>query len=646
MSKTDIHSYTMVKNWMKEMREIFKIRFPQATRKQIDRYLTKTLEKHLKVEEVTYHNNYKHTTYGSTTLDITEYYYKVKPITTEHGVLYDPHAENPASKMLLKWKYSRTNYKKLMKGYDDSSFEYSLYDLYQLLEKIKMNAFYGVSGAKTSIFYNLYSALSITGKGQTLISTAMMCFEAFLSNNITFRNVDECIVFIKNVAGETTNKRFQDRLVLDRPISVDEVYRKLLDTFDDPKDCRQEIIVPILMSLSSEQLNLLYYKNNLIEFCRNETVKELMHGFVMRTKVFNNPAKVPDDIVDDLNYMWELVQEYVFYNYPTFDRLHRLKTQKRKSVLIIDTDSNFLNLNPWYEFAMDEVFDQTDISHKDPTDFRYTILYTCAYFLEKVIEKTLYKFMKYCNVPKERRDMLTMKNEFLFPRILITDGKKNYASLIEFREGKAMDKLDVKGLALTKSITNRNASKIFKDILEHDILRSKEINISRILERVYAFEKEIRDSLRSGETTYLQPSSVKDFSAYDDPLKMQQVIATIMWNLAYPEFEIIAPDNFFIVKTTMTKEKDLERIKDIEPEIYERFMTNVFRGDPRLAKKGVYVMAIPRDAKVPDWLIPFIDIEEMSTTTMKSILPVLKALGLENIHNTASDANYSNVVSF
>lgn len=646
MSKTDIHSYTMVKKWMKEMRDIFKIRFPQATRKQIDRYLTKTLEKHLKVEEVTYHNNYKHTTYGSTTLDITEYYYKVKPITTEHGVLYDPHAENPASKMLLKWKHSRTNYKKLMKGYDDDTFEYGFYDLYQLLEKIKMNAFYGVSGARTSLFYNLYSALSITGKGQTLISTAMMCFEAFLSNNITFRNVDECIVFIKNIAAESADKKHQDRVVLDRPISVDEVYRKLLSTFDDPSDCRQEIIVPILMSLTSEQLNLLYYKNNLIEFCRNESVKSLMHDFALRTEVFNNPAKVPEDIVDDLTYMWELIQEYVFYNYPTFDRLHRLKTQKRKSVLIIDTDSNFLNLNPWYQFAMDEVFNETDISHKDPTDFRYTILYTCAYFLEKVIEKTLYKFMKYCNVPKERREMLTMKNEFLFPRILITDGKKNYASLIEFREGKAMDKLDVKGLALTKSITNRNASKIFKDILEHDILRSKEINISRILDRVYSFEKEIRDSLRSGETTYLQPSSVKDFSAYDDPLKMQQVIATIMWNLAYPEFEIIAPDNFFIVKTTMTKEKDLERIKDVEPEIYERFLTNIFRGDPRLAKKGVYVMAIPRDAKVPDWLIPFIDIDEMSTTTMKSILPVLKALGLENIHNTASDANYSNVVSF
>jgi len=242
--------------------------------------------------------------------------------------------------------------------------------------------------------------------------------------------------------------------------------------------------------------------------------------------------------------------------------------------------------------------------------------------------------------------MLTMKNEFLFVRILITDNKKNYASVIEFREGSAMDKLDVKGLALTKSTTNRNASKIFKDILENDILRSGEIDLPHILRRLHQFEQEIRNSLKAGETTYLQPSSVKDFNAYDDPLKMQQVVATIMWNTAFPENEIVPPDSFFIVKTNLTKLKDLDRIKDIEPVIYERLKTEIFEGNERLAKKGVYVMAIPRDEKVPSWLTPFIDVEEMTTTTMKSIMPVLKALELESIHNSASDDNYSNVISF
>ena len=646
MGALQLDDYTMIRKWKKEMRRLLGIRYPQATRKEMDKYLGRKLDEHLKVEDVEFYNNYTGTRYASSTLDITEYYYKVKPITTEHGVLFDPHADNPASKMLMKWKYSRTNYKNLMKDSPKDSFEYSLYDLYQLLEKIKSNSYYGVSGARTSIFYNLHSALSVTGKGQTLISTAMMCFEAFMANNITFRNTDECLVFIKNVAGEARDKKFNDRVVLDRNIDIERVYRKLADTFDDGVVVRRDIIFPVLVGLNKSQLNLLYYKNNLIEFCRNEGIMELIRDFMLRTEVFNNPGKVPEDIVDDVTYLWDMVHEYVFYNYPTMDRIHRLKTQKRKAVLIIDTDSNFINLDPWYQFVKDEVFAGIDVSHKDPTDFRYTILYTCAYFLEKVIEKTLYQFMVHCNVPKERRDMLTMKNEFLFVRILITDNKKNYASVIEFREGSAMDKLDVKGLALTKSTTNRNASKIFKDILENDILRSGEIDLPHILRRLHQFEQEIRNSLKAGETTYLQPSSVKDFNAYDDPLKMQQVVATIMWNTAFPENEIVPPDSFFIVKTNLTKLKDLDRIKDIEPVIYERLKTEIFEGNERLAKKGVYVMAIPRDEKVPSWLTPFIDVEEMTTTTMKSIMPVLKALELESIHNSASDDNYSNVISF
>ncbi len=229
--------------------------------------------------------------------------------------------------------------------------------------------------------------------------------------------------------------------------------------------------------------------------------------------------------------------------------------------------------------------------------------------------------------------------------MLITENKKNYGSIVEFKEGQDMHrKLDVKGLPINKSSTNRNAAAVFKKILEFDILKSEgEINIIEILCELQDLEDEIRESFNKGENTYLKPASVNDPQAYDDPLKITGYRGAMVWNIAYPDKEISFPDSFFLVKTTLVKPDMLEQIED--ETIREALREQIFNNpEKRIKSKGAYVCAIPRDEIIPKWLIPFIDTDTMVCDIMKAMMPILKALGNYGIETSSSDSYYSNFI--
>ena len=61
---------------------------------------------------------------------------------------------------------------------------------------------YGIMGQSSSIFFNLYAASSVTGKGQSIISTAMTTFERFMGETMKFRCIDECLTFVNRIKRE------------------------------------------------------------------------------------------------------------------------------------------------------------------------------------------------------------------------------------------------------------------------------------------------------------------------------------------------------------------------------------------------------------------------------------------------------------
>lgn len=647
MGKEEIDKYKILSKWKKDNKILIKAMFPKATDKEIESGLNILIDKNLKREEMILNNTYQEKQLCSDTLDVSEFYFKGKPACGGNGVLINATKFNPALKMLESFGDRRKAFKKRMKDFSEDSFEFADYDLKQGNEKVKMNAWYGINGSPTCVFFNLECATAITAKGKNLTSLANCSFEAFLGNNVLFLDMNDVLIFIKNVLSEKKNRKFSDSDILDRNISKRRVLQRIRRTVAKECDDYDEVIVDnILSNCSNEDLNRIYYKNNIEGFFKNTKIRNLYKKAINETDIYVNPDedKTPQYLKDYLEELWSYTEEYVLYRHEYVDRVYRTKYKKRKRVLVIDTDSNMVYLNPWINFTTKNILEEKDLD-RNYEDLRHVIIYTMCYLLSKMIRTMLSMYLKHCNVEESRIGILDMKNEYLFRRMLITDRKKNYASIMEYKEGKDMhNKMDVKGLAIHKSSTNRNASEIFKKILEEKILMANGVpNVMDIYLEVEKFEGEIRRSLLAGESTYLKPASVKDANAYKDPLTNSGYRGALIWNAIYKDKEIIFPDDFFLIKCTLTKEKELDKLED--ENIREILREEIFHcPEKRISSKGVYIFAVPRDEEVPMWIKKFIDTDQIVEDTMKAFLPIMSALGTEPIYTGANDDFISNYI--
>ena len=187
--------------YKKDMTDILKLIYPSLTREYIDNALDYSIKK--RYNEVTAHlnNSYTKTKQDMNLFKLTNWILKKEPIMTAYGVLFKKHAdtENPLIDMIAMFMNNREIHKKEMFKYPKNSELFEKYNLLQLLDKIDCNAIYGILSAASSALYNIDVAASITAQGRSLISSATMFFEMFLSNNVKFASLDEVLVFINNV---------------------------------------------------------------------------------------------------------------------------------------------------------------------------------------------------------------------------------------------------------------------------------------------------------------------------------------------------------------------------------------------------------------------------------------------------------------
>ena len=135
---------------------------------------------------------------------------------------------------------------------------------------------YGTLGMYKALIYNRNVATSITAMGRTYISTAGLFFEQFLADNVKFSSLDEVVMFIRNTKSEKPNRKYKDSNILSRFISKEELFAKLvLDCgliLDKkivvwiPDERELEIIWNLVCGLDQEDINRVYYKNNLYDF--------------------------------------------------------------------------------------------------------------------------------------------------------------------------------------------------------------------------------------------------------------------------------------------------------------------------------------------------------------------------------------------
>ena len=569
---------------------------------------------------------------------------------------------------------------------------------------------YGTLGMYKALIYNRNVATSITAMGRTYISTAGLFFEQFLADNVKFSSLDEVVMFIRNTKSEKPNRKYKDSNILSRFISKEELFAKLvLDCgliLDKkivvwiPDERELEIIWNLVCGLDQEDINRVYYKNNLYDFLDNDSMqRSIRYMMSILQTPFLSPSEIPEELKAPLDEFTDILDEYVMNHFPVMDRVTKWQSMIKAVCIISDTDSAFVNLdafvrygtnvikdmdlnilhqkyklepfedvklddddrykvNPFveeepnldYDFYNDEVIElkrMIDPLVIIPQDnVRYSLINIMSYVVSELCNKYIEDAVKNGNAEEDGVPCrMYLKNEFLMKRILLTYAKKNYASIQELQEGNMIEQnidsaLDVKGIpCMTKSVTNPNTREALKKILYNDILNTDKVDQVKVIKDLAIFEKKIMKSLQDGTKDYYKPATVKSINAYADPMRIQGVKAIVVWNALRREDNIaldVNERNPVNIAKIKLNPKVLEKLKDKDPILYEKGM-ELLKDDTW--KNSIDSIAIPLEQDVPEWLTEIIDYDAIINDNLKGF--PLESIGIR----PASDKiNYINIV--
>lgn len=556
----------------------------------------------------------------------------------------------------------------------------------------------------TSLIYNINVATSITSQGRALVSSMTMFFEAFLANNVKYGSLNEVLESINNITKE--KRRYRDCDILDRNITRKECFVKVVMSCGYkwiPTNEELDIIWHVVSNLSQQNLNRVYYKNNLYEFMSNSSMRKAIRVILMNLETpFMNPSKPPKNVVPMLDELVSILKEFVYYRYMYIDRIDRCANMMKSVTLISDTDSTIVSLDAWYRFVLDDIKD-IDMPIRrvvlspiyklnkdefgDIVDSRINAIhdievqYDYDFFSDELIElehtispieilpqdnirHSILNILSYINTalvndymeafcfntnswkPEDKRKCkIYSKNEFTFQRALLTYAMKNYATLQEVQEGNLVPKdkqLDIKGIAsMAKSSMAESTKEALKKILLEDILRTPSIDQFKIVKDIAVLEKKIINSLYDGSREYYKPVTIKAQSSYKDPMRIQGIKASIVWNTlrdeSLPAINLDERNAIDVAKVKMNP-NTLLKIKDTHPEVYAKAMEII--NDP-VFKSGIDSIAIPLDIDVPDWLLELVDYTTIVNNNIGGF--VYESVGIKRYNRTS--VNYTNILS-
>lgn len=655
-----------IKDWMNTVRTTVKLNYPDIKDGELDDFLYSIIENNIKVPIATLDNNYVHTTKRADVLTLMQWVKDNNFIIAGNGTIFKNHSQeyNPSIHFLIDLKKSRDSMKSAMKKLDPSTYEYAMKDMGQLNEKLLMNSDYGAGGSDITYFYNLYCAVCTTATGQSMISTAVTCFENFFSDNVKFIDFDDCSQYITNILNEPFNGDMS--LVDDK--KAHEVFERLKNKFIEYKSNYDFPLFNMVINLDQDSLNRLYYKNNLYEFARLPKVKKLIFKIIDEVDLFLDPNKPPEIVKSDLELLWDLMNEFVYYDYFAFNRIGRVTCDERDTVNTIDTDSAMLCLAPWVDFMMDDVIkNDPKIMNKTYNNYTYNIngedtqfdgnkmlIYkicnSITYIASQVIGRHLKKFAITSGIPEEYHNRIHMKSEFLFRKMLLTMTKKRYMSKIMLREGTLYEKTDTKGLEHLKSECNEFTRKFITKLMNDEFLEkpTDDIVVKNIVNGTRELAEAVRKSLEKGEKTFLTPKKCKEALAYKAPWSESAFKASYAWNMLYPDMGIEFPDTVDIVHLTINKLEDIEEVKQTDPEIYNRIKRYIFESKiEEVRSKGLMVLAIPKNIpEIPEWCRPYINYDKIINDNTTKMRPLLEALGIQIIQTSSTMDRYSNIIEF
>ena len=664
-----------VQQWKDRMKTIIRYRFKDhpLSEKKIDNYLNKVLAKSMKNPKVKVVNNYRNKEVDTDLLALIDTIHDNDLIIGGGGVLYVQHDTNGRDNVMYDYisekQKLRGDYKKRRKQYEKGTNEWMYYDILQNATKIIINSLYGVHGYEGFILYNRFIAESITNIGRQIITTAVMTFENFLSSGVKYNTEEEVYQYFINVTNGYDSKI--DYTVFE----IDDIDTKVMKRLVDccafhPSDKFLYSLREMVNGLSYGEKVLLYYKNNLYDFSRVPFIFEKLKYIMINTKELKSPER--DQLEDNqpeilqlIDEVWDFYKEFVFYDFPIYDRVRKAMFTDRNSVLYVDTDSNFLGLNKWVRFIKDEVLENR--YNKDETEIDFIAINIMAMILSEVIDGGLQSLCKHMGTHEGPASRLNMKNEFYLSRIIFTEGtKKRYVSNSVLQEGQLLNKgkgdPSITGFDFKKAGTKPYLRDLYTHICEDMILRADYIDVEEIYLTVMKLQKEIEESLKAGESRFFKQATVQIVDHYTNPYSTQGVVSVLLWNALCPEYAMDLPTDCDICpiheltgpsfdkarnKMVWKNEDFCMEFKERFPEAYARLEKEIY-GNPNDLIRHMKLTSIAKpkneEIPIPEWFRFLVDYDEVVRADIKLIAPILNSLGLKSLKTNASTEYITNIV--
>lgn len=594
--------------------------------------------------EVILSNNVKKVEYETTALKLLDLtmFSKKKPIITGYNTIF--HNHDNVTNIPGQFLDFLLKERKVAKGTmfehinDVDKTIYNSYETLQLILKLLANSYYGAFGMKAFHFFNVLMGPSVTAQGRQLITAAILGFEGFLGDNIDFFSFDEMVTFLMNIRNEECD---DENVIDDAPdISINDLVERYTSK------CKFQVLPEHIQYLEAffDDISLsmtqkFYYKNRLFEFFKLDSMQEVVKDYFVRDD-FPDVSHPPEDLQEPLDQVFEVLRYFVAYPYPIHNKTAVTNKLVRKVVIISDTDSSFLNIDPWVQFVKSTAGLKEVDKH-----LQVGITSVMTYFITKFIAEVFSIMCTNVNVPEREQPRINMKSEFHYNRVILTKNKKSYAGVILSKEGKVYDtpKFDIKGIQIKKVSTPKFARQFFSSVLEEQMLNAKAIDIKQIFIDYTNFESTVYKDVEACKTGFLKPGVLKSVSSYKMPYRQQGYRAVLVWNKLYPQLTINESSTFKILefdKSFGTPEPISDTNKNGTPDlfwatVYENLgedngdkLRELFDEHPELQRFGLDVIAIPLNIDTyPEELLPIANTEFITSSVLSKGNILLESLG-------------------
>jgi hypothetical protein len=542
------------------------------------------------------------------------------------------------------------------------------YNLLQGAVKTLMNTYYGVQANEYSKFYNPDVAGSITGKCRSVTSVSALAVESIFSF-VEMESLSEVYNFVLKVQEEIKleNGTHKDiiQLTSDVQITDDMLVAKLVNQTKNGFRFKK-ILLNTISAYDYELKVRLFYKSNFNAFISLDKVMESIYAFIKVFDTYNapflDPYKLPKEVssyTGKFEYILELFHLACGGFYNTVRAKEKIDEMTRRLVAIMDTDSNIVilkdpinnltkNLETLKGRKLNEVITDKDI--------HLTVMNFISGIMSHSVDRVLKRFAHMFGCQEKYAKELYFKNEYYFETLLITSGKKNYASILALKEGKRIDptRLEIKGLTMKKTSVNPEIGRRAMDVVENYVLRRpNDFSLKDFVQKVDFYVDEIEQLARQGDQSLYFSTKI---NTPVDKLtrKDYRGQAVKAWNAVAPkEFQIETPGGFKMVDLKI----NAKQLKQNYPTIYkdlakfvekDKFITVTDKENAidLAIESNVNRIAIPSDMDItPDFIKEFIDVGAFTSKFIATMVPVLNSFNI-SIYKGGDREHHTNIINF